>query len=151
MKPRVALVLVTAAALLVALPLGVAAALTGGTKYAGKTNDGRAVALRLTSDAKHVKRFHIRYTVTCAEDPPGDMQRPATYTDILNAKVRSDDTFRATGTYVGSGDGSTNKFKLAGKLFRKKASGTFSLKATAADASLHCTTGKLTWKASKAG
>ena len=142
MKSRIALLLAAATALLAA---PVALALTGGTKYSGKTSDDRAVSLRLTSDAKHVKRFHIRYTVDCDDDEP----RKPTYTDVLNAKVRSDNTFRASGTYKGSGDNSTNKFRLAGELTKRKASGTFSLKATSADDSIHCTTGKLSWTAKK--
>ena len=145
MKARLALLLALAAALLVALPLGIALALTGGAKYTGKTDDGRSVSLKLSGDTKHVKRFHIRYTVNCDDQ----MERPSTYTDVLNAKVRSDNTFKASGTYTGSGDKSTNKFKLAGKLFKNKANGTFSLTATAADDSVHCNTGKLTWKASR--
>jgi hypothetical protein len=143
MKSRIALIL--GVALLVAAP--VALALTGGARYSGKTSDDRAVALRLTSDATHIKRFHIRYTVNCDDD----VDRPATYTDVLNAKIRDDNTFRASGQYTGSGDKSTNKFKLTGVVYKRKAHGTFSLKAASADDSIHCTTGKLTWKAKKTG
>ena len=146
MKPRIALLLASAAMLLVALPLGVALALTGSAKYAGKTDDGGNVTLRLTKDTQHVKRFRIHYSVECDNGQTGK-----TYTDVLNAKVRKDHSFRASGTYTGSGDGSTNKFKLAGQLFNRKANGTFSLKATDAGETIHCSTGKLTWKVTKAG
>jgi hypothetical protein len=144
MKTRIPILLASGTALIVA---PAAIALTGGAKYSGKTSDDRAVSLRLTSDATHIKRFHIRYTVDCDDD----VERPATYTDVLNAKIRSDNTFRASGKYTGSGDGSTNTFKLTGTVFKRKAHGTFSLKAASADKSIHCTTGTLTWKAKKTG
>jgi hypothetical protein len=137
-----------ALAVLVAVPFAVAAALPGGAKYAGKTDDDQAVTLRLTSDARHVKRMRIHYTVTCDDGRSGD-----TYTDILNPKVRSDHTFRGSGTYKGSGDGSENAFKVTGTISARKASGTFSLTATsdssAQGGALHCKTGKLTWSAKR--
>ena len=130
------------------VPLAVAGALPGGAKYAGKTDDEQAVTLRLTSDAKRVKRMRIHYTVTCADGRSGD-----TYTDILNPKVRPDHTFRGSGTYKGSGDGSENAFKVTGTISKNKASGTFSLTATSDSTTqgetLRCKTGKLTWKATR--
>ena len=131
-----------------AAPLVASAALAGGAKYAGKTDDAGAVTLRLNGDASRVKRMRIHYTVTCDDGRSGK-----TYTDILNPRIRSDRTFRGSGTYQGSGDGSQNKFKVAGTISKRKASGTFSLTATSDSTSdgttLHCKTGKLTWKATR--
>ena len=134
--------------MLVAVPLAIAAALPGGAKYTGKTDDEQAVMLRLSSDAKHVKRMRIHYTVTCDDGRSGD-----TYTDILNPKIRSDHSFRGSGMYKGSGDGSENKFKVTGTVSAKRSSGTFSLTATsdsgAQGDTLRCKTGKLTWSAKR--
>jgi len=128
------------------VPITVLAALPGGAKYAGKTDDGGAVTLRLTGDAKRVKKMRIHYTVECNDGRSGE-----TYTDILNPRIRSDHTFRGKGTYKGSGDGSDNKFNVAGKVSKRKAHGTFSLTATSSadsqDPELKCKTGKLTWSA----
>jgi hypothetical protein len=145
---RFTALIAAALAVLVAVPFAVAGALPGGAKYAGKTDDDQAVTLRLTSDAKRVKRMRIRYTVTCDDGRSGD-----TYTDILNPKVRSDRTFRGSGMYKGSGDGSENVFKVTGTISASKASGTFSLTATsesgAQGGKLRCKTGKLTWSAKR--
>ncbi len=131
---------------LVAVPLALGAALPGGAKYVGTTDDRHAVTVRLSGDAKRVKRLRVSYTVTCDNGRSGD-----TYTDVLNAKVRSDHTFRASGMYTGSGDGSQNMFKTTGKLFARRASGTFSLTATSKPdvngTVVKCKTGKLTWSA----
>jgi hypothetical protein len=137
---------VAALAALVAAPVAAAAALPGGARYAGQTSDAGAVMVRLTGDAKRVKRMRISYTVTCDDGRSGD-----TYTDILNPRVRSDHTFAASGTYTGSGDGSQNDFKVAGKLYANKAKGTFSLTATStvSGATVRCKTGKLTWSAQR--
>lgn len=134
--------------MLVTVPLALAGELSGGAKYVGKTADDHAVQLRLSSDAKRVKRLRVNYTVECADGRTGD-----TYTDILNPKVRTDHTFRASGTYTGSGDGSENAFKVTGKVSARKATGTFSLVATSKPAdhgsALKCKTGKLTWSAKR--
>jgi hypothetical protein len=140
--------LAAALAVLVAVPVALAGTLPGGAKYAGKTDDAHVVNLRLSGDAKRVKRLRINYTVTCDDERSGD-----TYTDVLNPKVRSDHTFRASGKYTGSGDGSENAFKVTGKLTARKATGTFSLVATGKPDSdgnvLKCKTGKLTWSAKR--
>jgi hypothetical protein len=145
---RFTALLAAALAVVLAVPLAVSAALPGGAKYVGQTNDGQGVLVRLTGDAKHVKRMRIHYTVTCDDQRSGD-----TYTDILNLRVRSDNTFRGAGMYTGSGDGSENKFKVTGKLTSKKANGTFSLTATGtppgSQGTVHCKTGKLTWQATR--
>jgi hypothetical protein len=145
---RFTALLAAALAVLIAVPLAIAGALPGSAKYAGQTDDGQAVTLRLTSDAGRVKKMRIHYTVTCNDGRSGD-----TYTDILNPKIRSDHSFKGSGTYKGSGDGSENAFKVAGTISAKKASGTFSLTATSTSEAqgdtLRCKTGKLTWKASR--
>jgi hypothetical protein len=144
---RFTALLIAALAVLVAAPLVASAALPGGASYAGKTDDGRSVTLRLTSDAKRVKKMRIRYEVTCDDGRSG-----TTYTDILNPRIRSDGTFKGSGTYKGSSDNSENTFHVAGKISKRRASGTFSLTATsdAGDGTtLHCKTGKLTWSAKR--
>jgi hypothetical protein len=144
---RLTALLAAALAVLVAVPLSFGAALPGGAKYSGKTDDGRSLSLKLSSDAKLVKRMRINYEVTCNDGRSG-----RTYTDILNAKVRSDHSFRGSGSYKGSGDGSINKFKVAGTISKRKASGTFSLTATSETDegdTLRCKTGQLTWTAKR--
>jgi hypothetical protein len=136
-------------AVVMGVPMALAAALPGGARYTGKTDDGSAVTLRLTSDARYVKRMRIHYTVTCDNGRSGH-----TYTDILNARVRKDRRFSGAGSYQGSGDGSENTFKVSGRLSARRASGRFSLTATStpADGSdpVHCKTGVLRWHASRA-
>jgi hypothetical protein len=145
---RISAPLAAAVAVAGAVPLALAADLPGGAKYAGKTDDAGAVTLRLNSDANRVKRMRIHYTVECNDGRSGK-----TYTDILNPRVKSDHTFRGSGTYKGSGDGSENVFKVSGKISARKASGTFSLVATTDSDTqgdtLRCKTGKLTWTAKR--
>jgi hypothetical protein len=140
--------LAAALAVFVAVPAAVAGTLPSGARYVGTTSDDHAVQLRLNGNAKLVKRMRVHYTVEC-----DDGQSGGSYTDILNAKVRSDHTFRASGTYTGTRDGSENAFKVTGKLSARKASGTFSLVVTskpdADDNVLKCKTGKLTWSAKR--
>jgi hypothetical protein len=136
-------------AVVVAVPIALAAALPGAARYAGETDDGSPVTLRLTSDARYVKRMRIHYTVACDNGRSGD-----TYTDILQVRVHKDHRFSGAGTYQGSGDGSENTFKVSGRLSARRASGRFSLTATGtpADGSdpVHCKTGVLRWHAARA-
>jgi hypothetical protein len=134
--------LATVLALLVAVPVVLAAAPAGGTKYRGKTSAGEPVSLRLNGNAHRVKRLRISYTLTC-----GNGSKSYTYTDILNVRLRKDYSFAASGKYTGSADGSRNSFSLSGKVRPKKASGKFSL--TSARGKLKCKTGKLTWSAKR--
>jgi hypothetical protein len=122
---------------------GAAIALPGSARYVGKTSDGSTVSVRLSGDAKRVKRIRIHYTVTCNDGKPRD----PTYTDILEVRVKSDGSFKASGSYQGSLNNDTNRFKVAGKLKARKAQGTFSLTSTTSTAS--CKTGKLTWSAKR--
>src|SRR3954447_18138228 len=130
-------------AALFALLAGAADALPGGARYAGDTDDGGAVMVRLSPDAARVKRMRIHYTVTCND---GKNRKP-TYTDILDARVKKDGTFSGSGSYEGSQGHDLNRFKVAGKVTKRKAQGTFSLTSTAGDA--RCKTGKLTWSAKR--
>jgi hypothetical protein len=144
---RLTALLAAALAVLIAVPLSFGADLPGSAKYSGKTDDDRSVSLRLTRDAKLVKRMRINYEVTCNDGRTG-----RTYTDILNAKIRSDRTFRGSGSYKGSGDGSINKFRVTGTISKRKATGTFSLTATSEGDqgdTLRCKTGQLTWTAKR--
>ncbi|HEY0631326.1 MAG TPA: hypothetical protein VGC98_04675 [Thermoleophilaceae bacterium] len=146
MNPRKHPLLVALAAFLVAVPMAVAA-LPGRAKYVGRTSDDNAVTLKLNAKATRVTRMRIHYTVDCDNGRSG-----TTYTDILGARVRSNRSFSASGTYTGSGDGSQNTFKASGKLGPNKAHGKFSLKATgktSSGAALTCKTGKLTWSAKR--
>ena len=129
-------------ALLAAVPIALAAAPSGGTKYSGKTSAGEPVSLRLNGNAHRVKRLRIYYTLTCK-----DGRTSYTYTDILNAKLGSDHSFAVSGMYTGSVDGSKNSFKASGKVRAKRASGKFSL--TSAIGKLKCRSGKLTWSAKR--
>jgi hypothetical protein len=126
-----------------ALLAGAADALPGGARYAGETDDGGAVTVRLSSDAGRVKRMRIHYTVTCNDD----RERKPTYTDILDARLKKDGTFSGSGSYMGSVGNDLNKFKVSGKVTARKAHGTFSLTSTAGD--VRCKTGKLTWSAKR--
>ena len=144
---RFTALIVAALAVSLAVPLGVALALQGGTKYAGKTADGHAVTLRLTSDGTRVKKMRIHYLVSCSDGRSGN-----TYTDILNPRVKKDGSFKGAGTYRGTGDGSDNSFHVAGTITKRKASGTFSLTATSAAGQgpeLRCRSGRVTWSAKR--
>src|SRR4051812_21273008 len=134
------------AVLAIAAPAAVAA-LPGGGKYVGTTSDGSAVTVKLSGDAKQVKRLRIHYRVTCNDGRTGH-----TYTDILGPRVRKDRTFSTSGTYTGSSDGSKNTFHLSGKLSSSRAHGKFSLTSTSKAAKgkkLTCKTGPLTWSAKR--
>jgi hypothetical protein len=126
-----------------AVSAGVASALPGGAKYLGTTGDGGAVTLRLSGDAAYVKRMRIHYTVTCND---GQDRKP-TYTDILDARLKSGGKFSGSGSYKGSIGKDTNDFKVAGKVTARNAHGTFSL--TSRAGSVRCKTGKLTWSAKR--
>src|SRR3954467_3464333 len=100
-KPKTTLTLARSIALsgaLFALLAGAAAALPGGARYVGDTDDGGTVMVRLSSDAARVKRMRIHYTVTCND---GKKRKP-TYTDVLDARLKKDGTFSGSGSYEGS-------------------------------------------------
>jgi hypothetical protein len=140
---RFTALLVAALAVLIAVPLQLASALAGGAKYAGQTAAGSAVTVRLSGDGKSVKRIRISYKVTCDDGQPRD----PTYTDIVGAPLRRDGSFSGSGQYQGSIVKDTNRFKVSGKLFARKGSGTFSLTATGSGQGpkVRCKTGKLAW------
>jgi hypothetical protein len=126
-----------------ALLVGAADALPGGARYAGETDDGGAVTVRLSSDAARVRRMRIHYTVTCNDQ----QDRKPTYTDILDARLKKDGTFSGSGSYMGSVGNDLNKFKVSGKVTARKAHGTFSL--TSSSGEVRCKTGKLSWSAKR--
>jgi hypothetical protein len=126
-----------------ALLAGVANALPGGAKYIGDTDEGGAVSVRLSGDAARVKRMRIHYTVTCNDGK----ERKPTYTDILDARLKKDGTFSGSGSYQGAVGHDLNKFKVSGKVTKRKAEGTFSLTSTADG--VRCKTGKLSWSAKR--
>ena len=127
-------------ALVSALLAGAAAALPGGAKYLGDTDQGGAVSLRLSGDATRVRRFRIHYTVTCNRG-----KGKPTYTDVLETRLESDGSFKGEGSYQGSVENDLNEFKVSGKITKRKAHGTFSL--TSKGGRTRCKTGKLTWSA----
>jgi hypothetical protein len=144
---RFTALLPAALAVLVAVPITATAGLSGAARYAGKTNHSGAVTLRLTADAKRVETMRIRYKLICDDD-----QTSHTYTDILNAKVRRDGSFKSSGTYKGTTDNSKNKFHVAGTISKRKASGTFSLTETNESGqgdTIRCKSGRLTWTAKR--
>src|SRR2546423_8683597 len=130
-----------------AAPAALAAALPARAKYVGTTSDDNAVTIKLNGAANRVKRMRIHYKVTCDDGRSGQ-----TYTNILGPRVRKDHSFKASGTYTGSGDGSQNTFQVSGTLSAGKAHGKFFLKSTgtATDGTpVSCKTGKLTWSAKR--
>jgi hypothetical protein len=139
------------------LPIGLAAvalaapaalaALPGGAKYVGTTNSGSTVTVKLSGDAKTVKRMRIHYGLKCNGGRTGQ-----SYTDVLGARVHKDHGFAVSATYTGSADGSKNTFHVSGKLSAGKAHGKFSLTSTTKGGGkkkLTCKTGKLTWSAKR--
>jgi hypothetical protein len=134
------------AALALAAPAALAA-LPGGARYAGKTSDGNPVAVKLSGNAKNVKRMRITYDLSCSKG-----RTAHSYTDILGPRIRKDRTFSTSGSYTGTQDGSKNTFHVSGKLSASKAHGKFSLTATgrASDGTkLNCKTGRVTWSAKR--
>lgn len=148
MNPHRHVIAAALAALVLATATATAlAALPGGARYAGTTSDGSAVTLKLSSNAKSVKRMRIYYDLSCNHG-----RSAHTYTDILGPRVHKDRTFSASGTYTGTADGSKNSFHVSGKLSASKAHGKFSLTATgrASDGTkLNCKTGRVTWSAKR--
>jgi hypothetical protein len=143
-----------ALAVLVGVPAALAATLPGGAHYVGKTGNGSAVMLRLSSDSARVARMRINYTLHCVDATTGAKSTGTTFTDILNPPLRVDGSFKGSGTYKGSRDNSTNKFQVAGRVSARTSSGTFALTAvgTAANSgdTVRCKTGTLHWRAARA-
>jgi hypothetical protein len=126
-----------------ALLAGAAGALPGGARYRGETDQGGTVSVRLSGDATRVRRFRIHYTVTCNNGKKG---KP-TYTDVLETRLGSDGSFEGENSYRGSVENDLNKFKVSGKVTKRKARGTFSL--TSKGDGTRCKTGKLSWSAKR--
>jgi hypothetical protein len=126
------------------------AALPGKAQYSGQTSDSSTVRLRLSSSGKRVAKMRIYYKVTC-----DDGRNHTTYTDILNLRLGRTGKFAGKGTYTGSGDGSKNRFKVAGAVTKKNAKGSFSLTASGTDPTtartVNCRTAALSWSALRKG
>jgi hypothetical protein len=120
------------------------AAAASGT-YEGETDQGDAVTLSVSGDGTRISRLRIDYTVTC-----DDGRTVSTYSVVQNVPV-TDDTFEETGTYTGAGDGSENRFIVAGTFDGDLASGTFDLTATGEHPEtgerVTCQTGTIGWSA----
>ena len=113
-------------------------------QYTGTTSDNTAVRLRLSSDGKRVAKLRIFYSVNCDNG-----QAHKTFTDIFNLAIGKRNAFAGSGTYQGQQDGSSNNFKISGKVGASRARGRFSLKATDAAKTVHCNTGTVSWTANR--
>ena len=103
------------------------------------------MTLRLSRDARRVARLRIDYELKCDNGKSSQ-----TYTVVLRARLHGKrHTFRAHGRYRGSRDGSRNEFRLAGRVSRRAARGTFSLENESRDDDVKCTSGKLRWRAGR--
>jgi hypothetical protein len=145
---RLTALLAAALAVLVAVPIALGATLPGGTRYEGETGDGSAVKLHLSRSGKLVAAIRVAYMVTCDNGGTGN-----TYTRVRNLRIGRKHGFSATGKYKGTSDGSTNTFKVAGKLSRRGAVGTFTLTSKGTDKDtgdkVVCKTGLLHWQATR--
>ena len=126
------------------------AALPGKAQYSGQTSDNSTIRLRLSGNGKRVAKLRVYYKVTCS-----DGHSHTTYTDVLNLRLGRGGKFAGKGSYIGSGDGSKNSFKVAGTVTTKKAKGSFALTASGKDpttgSAVNCKTGSLTWSAARKG
>ena len=130
-----------AAALTVA---GVAAArLPGGARYAGKTDEGKRVSLRLSASGRSISSLVISYRVTCDDGGAGDTSTSA------HVRLHRDGTFSLRARYTGTRDGSDNRVRLRGRVTRRRASGTFSLTAEGRGpaGTVRCKSSRVRWSA----
>jgi hypothetical protein len=140
---RSTVICAAAVAVIALVPAASAVKLPGRAKYVGKTGGGESVQLRLTHDAKRVARMRIHYRIRCS-----DKHSEETYTVVYNVRVHNRH-FRSAGSYTGSRNGSTNRYKVVGTLSRRRASGTFRL--TNVAKRVRCHTGRLRWHARRVG
>jgi hypothetical protein len=117
--------------------------------YSGQTADKMAVSLRLSSDRRYVKRLAIRYKVTCDNGATGKASA-----EFLDVAIQDGGKFAYKGTYRKRSDRSRNTLRVRGKVTKKEASGTFSLKAVGrpkgSKKKVHCRSGEVTWSAKPA-
>jgi hypothetical protein len=134
---RLSSVIAVVAAATVAIPAAWAAS---SLRYATAKDATTKVSLRVTHDRRLVTRMTISYRVSC--DNGGSATRS---TLLRRLPVTRSGRFAFSGSYVGSQDGSDNHVRLHGTVTRKRASGTFKLRAT--KGSLHCQSKTVHWRA----
>ena len=138
--------------LLAAVSLGAAASadarLPGGARYAGETEEGRDVSVRLGESGRLVARLRISYTLTCDNGAEGTPS-----TTVFDIPIRDRGRFSYKGTYRGREDGARNRVELSGRVTRRVAKGTFQLTARGrpegSDEKVVCRTELLSWRAER--
>ena len=113
---------------------------SGGARYSGDTSERLGVKLGISGDARYVAHMHIRYRVSCS-----DGARGAPTTDLFDLRIDRHGRFAFTGTYTGRVDGSKNHVRMHGRVSRRRATGTFSLKAKRDK--VRCHSRKVRWHA----
>jgi hypothetical protein len=125
-----------------------AAKLPGGARYAGVTEEGHDVGLRLGKSGRYVARLRIEYQVTCDSGAAGK-----TSTTVFDVRIRDRGRFAYKGSYIGREDGSKNRFTLRGQVTRRLAKGTFRLTATGrppgSDERVRCESDRVSWRAER--
>ena len=136
----------TTCAAVLALAPAAAAAPRAGERYSGETAEDLPVELRVSGSGRYVARFSIRYQVTCDNGAEGPVS-----TQVFDVRIRADGTFRYSGTYRKRVDRSRNDVTLRGKISRRAATGTFSLRAVGqpdgAKTKVRCRSGIVRWRA----
>ena len=136
-------------AIVVAMAVGVTAAWAqGAVRYVGKKHGKVVVSLRVAPASAMVTRMTIRYRVTC--DNGGSATRS---TQLTNLRINHSGHVAFHGSYKGTQDGSTNHVTLRGTVTRKRAVGTFKLKAVGVDAAsggrVRCHSATVRWRAKR--
>jgi hypothetical protein len=111
-----------ACAAVLATAAGALAALPGGAQYSGTTNDGRAVHVTLSADGRRVARLEVQYALRCRGNVVG-----SSFTTVTGALLNGSGRFDLAGSYSGSRDHSTNRFKTSGTVTADTATGSFTL------------------------
>lgn len=136
------------AAALLAMAAPAAARVPAGAHYAGETEEGHRVALRVSDDGRYVARLRIVYDVTCDNGAEGTPS-----TTVFDVPIRRRGRFSYKGTYTGREDGSRNRVTLSGRVRRTVARGTFVLRATGtpegSDEKVHCRSQEVSWRAER--
>lgn len=119
---------------------------TPGVVYGGRTSQDEPVVLELTADRKHVSHAHLGWYATCAQQ---DIWWSAAHDefDLKPFPLSSSGAFSKTYS-LDYGDGTTELERFAGKVSRKKASGTFraDISVPTDTGSNPCTSGAVSWR-----